>query len=64
MLKVVVTAQDEESCRSLDGRQPKYMWDGMSCERRPVRPDGIPSEVGTVESLAQTQHTGKWIPSS
>ena len=33
MLKVVVTAQDEESCRSLDGRQPKYMWDGMSCER-------------------------------
>jgi hypothetical protein len=33
-LKVVVTAQDQESCRSLDGRQSEYMWDRMSCERR------------------------------
>jgi hypothetical protein len=35
-----------------------------SCERRLVRPDGNPSEVRTVESLAQTQLQGSGFPAT
>lgn len=41
MVKVVVTAQDEESCRSEDGRQPKYMC--MKCRER--RGQSVQTEI-------------------